>query len=79
MPLTERRQVDVESMKAELMRLYALDPEARILTNLLRHLADPVRPRSTDGKFRPHPLLLLLGLVGITVLFTFVYFSAGAP
>jgi hypothetical protein len=70
--------MDQSDMRKELQQLYAHDPEARLLQILWRSLADPVKPEGANGRFRPHPLLVLLGILGAfaaTVALYFTYFQ----
>jgi hypothetical protein len=65
-------------MRKELQQLYAQDPEARLLQSFWRSLADPVKPEDANGRFRPHALLVLLGILGglaATVALYFTYFQ----
>ena len=72
-----RRALGKEEMESELCQLFSRDPEARLSANLLRMIADPIRPHDANGRFRPHPLVLILGLVGAFAIVTFTYFTYG--
>lgn len=62
-------------MRAELRQLYATDPEARLLQVLGRSFTDPVKPESANGRFRPNPLLVVLGVLAAFVASVFLYFT----
>jgi hypothetical protein len=70
--------MDQSDMRKDLQQLYAQDPEARLMQIVWRSLADPVKPEDANGRFRPHPLLVLLGILGAfaaTVSLYFTYFK----
>jgi len=64
-------------MRDCLREVYAEDPEARLLANLLRRIEDPLRPRSENGGFRLDPILLLLAAIVVLATSTFLFFSFG--
>ena len=66
-------------MQQNLRHLFEQDPEARILAGIRRHISDPVKPEDEDGRFRPHPILLLLGVIGALAMAVFLYFSYMQP
>ena len=66
-------------MCENLRDLFQQDPQARILAELRRFLADPVKPQDQDGRFRPHPLLLLLSVIGGLTAAVFLYFGYTHP
>ena len=66
-------------LREELRQMYAQDPEARILPQIRRRLADPMKPTNENGRFRPHPLALLLGTIGAIAAAVFLYFSYFKP
>ena len=51
--------------------------EETVRERLGRILSDPVRPVSDSGRFRPNPLLVMLGVVAVLVIATFLFFSFG--
>jgi hypothetical protein len=73
--MTENAQA--ERMRECLREVYAQDPEARLLANLLRRVEDPLRPRSENGGFRVNPILLLLAAIVVLATGTFLFFSFG--
>lgn len=77
---SERMQsMDQSDVREDLRQTYAQDPEARLLQIVSRSLADPVKPEAANGRFRPHPLLVLLGVIGAFVVGVFLYFTYFQP
>ncbi len=70
---------ETSTMCESLRELFKQDPEARILARLRRYAADPVKPEDQDGRFRPHPVILLLGVIGGLATIVFLYFSYSHP
>jgi hypothetical protein len=71
--------MDQNEMRAELQQLYATDPEARLLQVMGRSFADPVKPECANGRFRPDPLLVMLGVIATFVASVFLYFTYFQP
>jgi hypothetical protein len=69
------QDIDQDEMRAELRQLYATDPEARLLQVMGRSFADPATPESANGRFRPDPLLVVLGVIATFVASIFLYFT----
>jgi hypothetical protein len=69
------QDIDQDEMRAELRQLYATDPEARLRQVIGRSFADPVKPESGNGRFRPDPLLVVLGVIAFFVASVFLYFT----
>lgn len=69
----------VEETREELRKLYSLDPEASLLRNILRRLANPIKPQDEQGRFRPHPVLVWLLSIGLALGSVFAYFSYSQP
>jgi hypothetical protein len=67
--------IGATQMQENLRNLFEQDPEARLLTGIRRRLADPLNPQDENGRFRPHPLLVLLGAMGSIAAGFFLYFS----
>jgi hypothetical protein len=65
----------VPQMQQNLRCLFEQDPEAQLLTGIRRRLADPLKPEDENGRFRPHPLVVLLGAMGAIGAGVFFYFS----
>lgn len=74
-----RDAIGPEKTREDLRKLHSLDPEARLLRNILRRLADPIKPLDDRGRFRPHPLLVWLLSLALVVVGVFVYFSYNLP
>jgi hypothetical protein len=73
------QQIQSAEMREQLRRLYARDPEARFVRSLVRRMADPVKPENEKGRFRPHPLVVWLGLISAVGASVFLYFSYLQP
>jgi hypothetical protein len=74
MSVSCKRQSEGVTMHERLSKFLTDDPEDRLCGHIIRRLADPVKPRTSDGRFRVNPLLLILGsvvLVGIGIFFCF--------
>ena len=71
--------IDQSDMRRELRQVYGRDPEARLLQVVVRSLADPVKPEDTTGRFRPHPLVMVLGILGIFAVCVCAYFTFSQP
>ena len=72
-----KREPQTEQMRDRLKGLHALDQEERIGQRLLRLLEDPLKPRATNGHFRPCRILLVLAVIGALSAATFLFFSFG--
>ena len=66
-------------MQQNLRSLFEQDPEAQLLAGIRRRLADPLKPEDEEGRFRPHPLVVLLGAVGAIAAGVFFYFGYLRP
>ena len=75
----ERPAENVPQMQQNLRDLFEQDPEARVLAGIRRHFTDPVKSQDEDGRLRPHPILLLLGVIGSLAAAIFLYFSYAQP
>jgi len=71
--------MDQSDMRKELQQLYAQDPEARLVQIVWRSLADPVKPEEANGRFRPHPLLVVLSILGAFSAIVALYFTYFQP
>ena len=65
----------VSQMQENLRNLFQQDPEAQLLSGIRRRLADPLKPEDDKGRFRPHPLLVLLGAMASIAAGVFFYFG----
>ena len=70
---------EVNDMLKNVRELFSQDPDSRLAAALRRRLADPVRPEDSNGRFRPHPLLVLSVTVAGIMLAVFAYFSYWRP
>jgi hypothetical protein len=68
-------QVDSREMQEHLRKFHGQHPDADIIATLKRRLADPVKPQTENGRLRPHPLIFLLGMIVLTAVCDFLYFS----
>ena len=73
------QQIDLSEMRQHLLEFYAQDPESDWARNAKQLLADPVKPQNEKGRFRPHPILVLLGTIALITAGTFLYFSYFQP
>jgi len=62
-----------EGMRADLRQIFAKDDENNLFRQLLRRLRDPVQPEDKRGRWRPHPLLLLCGVLLLVAVAIFLY------
>ena len=72
-----KENAQVERTRERLREVYAQDPEARLLANLLRRVEEPLKPRTENGRFRLNPILLLLAVILALAASTFLFFSFG--
>jgi hypothetical protein len=61
-----------------LLERFAQDPEAQIVPTLTRWFADPLKPEGQEGRFRPNPVFLLVGVIGLIAAGAFLYFGYSA-
>ena len=66
-------------MRQHLREACSQDPEKSFLSQGLRRLADPAKPRSEKGLPRPHPLWFQFGMLVFLALFVFLYFTFARP
>ena len=66
-------------MHERLSKFLTEDPEDRRRGHIIRLLGDPLKPRTSDGRFRVNPLLLIFGSVALVSVGIFVFFSYGLP
>jgi len=74
MSMSRNRQSEGVTMHERLSKFLTDDPEDRLWGHIIRRLADPLKPRTSAGRFRVNPLLLILGsvvLVGVGIFFCF--------
>lgn len=73
-----RGYVTVTQMHEALRIAYREDPESNLQKALATAFADDLRPIDEKGRWKPSPLLILVGGIVLTVIIVFVYFSLGA-
>lgn len=71
--------IQANETREKLRLIYARDPEASLLHQVIRRLADPVKPLNEKGRFRPHPMLAWLTVIGLLAVGIFVYFGCNQP
>jgi hypothetical protein len=64
-------------MHERLSKFLTDDPENRLWGHTIRRLGDPLKPRTSDGRFRINSLLLILGSVALVSVGIFLFFSYG--
>lgn len=72
-----KKQSDGLSLHERLREFLTDDPEDRLRGQIMRRLGDPLKPRTSDGRFRVNPLLLVLGSVALVSVGIFLFFSYG--
>jgi hypothetical protein len=74
MSMSYKSQPQIVTMHERLSTFLAEDSEDRLWHQIIRRLEDPLKPRTSDGRFRVNPLLLILSsvvLVGVGIFFCF--------
>lgn len=66
-------------MAERLRELRAADGAEQLRGSLLRRIEDPLRPRTSAGRLRINPTVLLLALLVVMAAGTFLFFCLGAP
>jgi len=69
------QQISPEEMLELRRNSIATGAEPGCVEQLLRFFADPVEPQTKTGRWRPHPLLLLWGVIGLFGVGVFLFFS----
>lgn len=77
--MTEPVHISENEMREHLREACSQDPEKSFLSQGLRRLADPAKPRSEKGLPRAHPFWFQLGMLVFLALFVFLYFTFGRP
>lgn len=72
-----RGHISPEEVRAALNSIYREDPESNLQKAMLRWLADDLNPIDEKGRWKPSPLVLLVGVLTVSVVGVFVYFSLG--
>ncbi len=72
-----RGYVTVVEMQQALRAVYRADSETNLQKALQTAFADDLKPIDQKGRWKPSPLLILVGGVVLTLFAVFVYFSVG--
>lgn len=75
--MSDLSYISETEMREHLRETYSQDPEKSFLSQVVRRLADPAKPRNDKGLPRPHPLWFPFGMISVLALFIFLYFSFG--
>jgi len=70
-----KRSEQTVHMRERLLEFHAHERQERLLVAALRCLEDPLKPRTTEGRFRPNPFLLLLVILAVLAAGGFLIFS----
>jgi hypothetical protein len=74
--MTCKRQKDGITMHERFQTFLAEDSEDRLWRQIIRRVEDPLKPRTSNCRFRINPILLVLGsviFVGISLFLVFGY------
>jgi len=77
MSMSCKRQSEGVSVHERLRIFLAEDPEDGLRGHIIRRLGDPLKPRTSGGRFCVNPLLLILGSVALVCVGIFLFFSYG--
>ena len=66
-------------MVDRLHEISAANHAERLRDSVVRWIEDPMKPKTTAGKLRINPILLLLALLAVIAMGTFLFFSLVAP
>ena len=77
MSMSYKSRPQIVSMHERLSNLLTEDPEDRLRGHIIRRLGDPLKPRTSDGRFRINPLLLILSSVALVSVGIFLFSSYG--
>lgn len=68
---------DAEGVRENLRQAFAKGDEDKFFRQVLRRFRDPVKPEGERGRWRPHPLFLIGGvlLLAATAIFLYMTFS----
>ncbi len=76
--MNELGYVSPEEVRQALRQAYRHDSETNLKTALARSLADGLKPVDEKGRWKPNPLLALVGILLCALIGVFFYFSVGA-
>jgi hypothetical protein len=66
---------DREAMRENLRRAFAQDGRNNLFRLVMRTLRDTVKPETERGRWRPHPLLLVGGVLLLAAAAIFLYMT----
>ena len=64
-------------MQQALRRVYREDPEANLQKALATAFSDDLRPIGENGRWKPSPVVVLVGSLVLILVAVFIYFSFG--
>jgi hypothetical protein len=67
--------LDGTRVREELLLAYRSRRGDGFQAMLLRAITDPIRPRTREAKWRPHPILVAVGVAFVISAAAFFYFS----
>ena len=73
--MRELKRITETEMRELLRDAYSRDPDASPLVQLARNLCDSASPTDDHSGFPIHPLCLTLGLLLLSIICVFLYFS----
>ncbi len=68
-------EMDTVAMREKLRQAFAQDGQNNLLRQVMRKLRDPVKPETERGRWRPHPLLLVGGVLLLAAAAIFLYMT----
>ena len=77
MSMSYKSRPQIVSMHERLSKFLTEDPDDRLRGQIIRRLGDPLKPPTSDDRFRVNPLLLTLGSVALVSVGIFLFFSYG--
>ena len=77
MSMSCESQPEDVSVHERLNKFLTEDPEDRLRGHIIRRLGDPLKPWTSNGRFRVNPLVLILGSVALVSVGIFLFFGYG--
>ncbi len=68
-------EMDTAAMREKLRQAFAQDGQNNLFRQVMRTLRDPVTPETERGHWRPHPLLLVSGVLLLAAAAIFLYMT----
>ena len=69
--------ISAEQVRTALQSLYRGDTESNLAKALLESLSDGLKPVDDKGRWKPSPILILIGVLVFALSSVFLYFSMG--